>query len=89
MTHPYDAIYDFIPATGAPVTATDTERVIVDNANCESCHRTLGGVPGLSAADDGAGFHGGGRNDVKYCVVCHTDAAQIRPHRGHLSTRRR
>src|SRR5450755_1832084 len=72
MAHPFDAIYDFIPATGAPVAATDTERIIVNNAACASCHRTLGGIPGLSSSADSAGFHGGGRNDVKYCVVCHT-----------------
>ncbi len=72
LAHPFDAIYDFIPATGKPVAATDTERIIVNNAACESCHRTLGGIPGLSSSADSAGFHGGGRNDVKYCVVCHT-----------------
>ncbi|MGZ3255880.1 MAG: multiheme c-type cytochrome, partial [Croceibacterium sp.] len=72
MKHPFDAVYDFIPATGAAVTATDASRDIVANANCEACHRKLGGIPGLSAAEDSAGFHGGSRNDVQYCVVCHT-----------------
>ena len=73
MKKPYDAIYDFIPATGAKVTATDVSRDIVANTNCEACHRKLGGIPGLSGAEDAAAFHGGGRNNVQYCAVCHTD----------------
>jgi OmcA/MtrC family decaheme c-type cytochrome len=71
--HPANAIYDFIPATGSKVTATDFSREVVAVANCEACHRQLGGIPGLSEAEDSAGFHGGGRNETQYCVVCHTD----------------
>ncbi len=73
MKKPVDVVYDFIPATGKPVTATDASRVIVANAKCEECHRKLGGIPGASVASDSAGFHGGSRNNVAYCVVCHTD----------------
>jgi len=73
MRHPVNAIYDFIPATGAKVTANDFSRDIAANANCETCHRKLGGIPGLSAAEESAGFHGGSRNNVQYCDVCHTD----------------
>ena len=73
MRHPANAIFDFIPATGAKVTATDFSREVVSVANCEACHRQLGGIPGLSEAEDAAGFHGGGRNETQYCVVCHTD----------------
>ncbi|HSC64866.1 MAG TPA: OmcA/MtrC family decaheme c-type cytochrome [Caldimonas sp.] len=73
MRHPVNAIYDFIPATGAKVTANDTSRDIAANANCETCHRKLGGIPGLSEDEDSAGFHGGSRNNVQYCAVCHTD----------------
>ncbi len=73
MKHPANAIYDFIPATGAKVTATDFSREVVSVANCEACHRQLGGIPGLSEAEDAAGFHGGSRNETQYCVVCHTD----------------
>ncbi len=73
MKKPLDVIYDFIPATGKPVAASDPNRVIVANAKCEECHRKLGGIPGLSADADSAGFHGGSRNNVAYCVVCHTD----------------
>src|SRR5450755_1384064 len=72
MKHPVNGIYDFIPATGAKVTATDASREIVANTNCEACHRQLGGIPGLSVDEDSAGFHGGSRNNVQYCVVCHT-----------------
>jgi OmcA/MtrC family decaheme c-type cytochrome len=73
MTKPLDVIYDFVPSTGAAVTATDANRVIVANAKCEECHRKLGGIPGLSSDADSAGFHGGSRNNVAYCVVCHTE----------------
>jgi OmcA/MtrC family decaheme c-type cytochrome len=72
MKKPYNAINDFIPATGAKVT-TEFTRDIVATKNCESCHRKLLGIPGLSAAEDAAVVHGGARNDVKYCVTCHSD----------------
>ena len=60
MTNPVNAIYDFIPATGKPVAATDLQRNVVSIDNCNECHEKLA-------------FHGGGRIDTKYCVVCHTD----------------
>jgi OmcA/MtrC family decaheme c-type cytochrome len=70
LQRPVDVIYDFVPATGA-APAASANRKMVANANCESCHSTLGGLPG----GDGASldFHGGGRNNIEYCVVCHTD----------------
>jgi OmcA/MtrC family decaheme c-type cytochrome len=71
MTHPKDAIYDFIPATGEAVTASGRE--IVATAKCEECHRQLGGIPGDDPESSAAGFHGGSRNDTHYCVVCHTE----------------
>ncbi|MBE0549669.1 MAG: OmcA/MtrC family decaheme c-type cytochrome [Rubrivivax sp.] len=73
MKVPFDAIYDFIPATGKAVTAADYQRDITANAKCEECHRKLGGIPGASAEAVSAGFHGGSRNNVQYCVVCHTE----------------
>ncbi len=73
MVKPVDVIFDFIPATGKAATAADASRDIVANENCNSCHSTLGGIPGDSAESSGAGFHGGSRNNVQYCVVCHTD----------------
>jgi OmcA/MtrC family decaheme c-type cytochrome len=73
MGKPFDAIYDFIPATGKAVTAADPNRDIVANAKCAECHRVLGGIPGDSAQSSGAAFHGGSRNNVQYCVVCHTE----------------
>jgi len=71
MQKPFDAIYDFIPATGQAV--ADSGRDIVATAKCEECHRQLGGIPGDDPESSGAGFHGGARNDTKYCVLCHTD----------------
>jgi OmcA/MtrC family decaheme c-type cytochrome len=73
LTRPVDVIYDFIPATGQPAGATDGHRDIVRTENCNTCHSTLGGIPGDSSESSGAGFHGGSRNEVRYCVVCHTD----------------
>jgi OmcA/MtrC family decaheme c-type cytochrome len=72
MTNPVDAIYDFVPATGQAATAADPSRDIVATAKCNECHRQLGGIPGDAPESSGAGFHGGNRNDTKYCVVCHT-----------------
>ena len=73
MKNPVDAIFDFIPATGKAVTATDPSRDIVATAKCEECHRKLGGIPGSSAEESSALFHGGARNETRYCSVCHTE----------------
>jgi len=69
LTKPVDVIYDFVPATGqAP--AASANRKMVNNDNCESCHSTLGGIPG---DENTLSFHGGSRNTIEYCVICHTD----------------
>jgi OmcA/MtrC family decaheme c-type cytochrome len=70
LAKPVDVIYDFVPATGA-APAANANRKMIANANCESCHSTLGGLPG----GDGSSldFHGGSRNNIEYCVICHTD----------------
>jgi OmcA/MtrC family decaheme c-type cytochrome len=73
MTAPVDVVYDFIPATGQPPGSTNEQRNMTIAANCDSCHSTLGGIPGDSEESSAAGFHGGSRNNVQYCVVCHTD----------------
>jgi OmcA/MtrC family decaheme c-type cytochrome len=70
MTNSLDVIYDFIPNSG-PVTASG--RDIAATAKCEECHRKLGGIPGDDPESSAAGFHGGARNNVQYCVVCHTE----------------
>jgi len=71
LKNPVNAVYDFIPATGQAVAPTDAvaQRLIVDKLSCNECHGKLGGIPGTESAS----FHGGGRYDPKYCVVCHTD----------------
>ena len=69
MTNPVNVWYDFIPATGKAVAATDLQRVVVAKESCNECHNKLGGVPGTKSQS----FHGGGRFDPNYCVVCHTD----------------
>jgi OmcA/MtrC family decaheme c-type cytochrome len=73
MVNPVDAINDFVPATGLPPAAGDASREIVATAKCNECHKQLGGIPGDSPESSGAGFHGGNRNDTRYCVVCHTE----------------
>ncbi len=57
-----------VPANNAPYdfvpaggTPTFT-RLIVDNSTCNACH-------------DDLAFHGGGRVDVEYCVVCHNPSS--------------
>ena len=60
MANPINVIYDFIPATGKAVTATDPSREIVAIAKCNECHGKLA-------------MHGAGKIDTRYCVVCHTD----------------
>ncbi|WP_243287146.1 OmcA/MtrC family decaheme c-type cytochrome [Geothrix terrae] len=55
--------YDFIPSTGKPVAATDTERVIVDTASCNACHTKLSMHANFFPAI----------TDTHLCVVCHTD----------------
>jgi len=71
MAKPLDVIFDFVPATGQA--AADSGREIVATAKCNECHRQLGGLPGDSEANSGAGFHGGSRNETRYCMVCHTE----------------
>ncbi len=66
-----DAIYDFTPSNGQAVTASGRDMVTTEN--CDTCHQVLGGIPGGDAEANGAGFHGGSRNEVRYCVVCHTE----------------
>ena len=68
MANPINVVYDFIPATGKAVTATDPSRDIVATAKCNECHGKLGNIPGSAQA-----FHGGSRNETKFCVVCHSD----------------
>ncbi|MBI2319251.1 MAG: OmcA/MtrC family decaheme c-type cytochrome [Betaproteobacteria bacterium] len=61
MANPVNVIYDFIPATGKAVSATDPQREIVAIAKCNECHGKLA-------------FHSGGsRIDTRYCVMCHND----------------
>ena len=71
LQKPVDAIYDFTPSNGQAVTASG--RDMVTTTNCNTCHQVLGGIPGDNPEASGAGFHGGSRNEVRYCVVCHTE----------------
>lgn len=59
-TFPANGMYDFIPATGAPVSATSERREIVSTSACVSCHTKFE-------------FHASGRQETGYCSVCHTD----------------
>ena len=70
MVKPQNAIYDFVPATGQ---TAPSGREIVAVAKCNECHASLGGIPGDDPESSAAGFHGGNRNETRYCVVCHTD----------------
>jgi OmcA/MtrC family decaheme c-type cytochrome len=72
MANPVNVIYDFVPSTGKEVTGS-SGRDVVANEKCLACHSTLGGLVGDTAGSSGAAFHGSTRNDVRYCMVCHTD----------------
>ena len=60
MANPINVIYDFVPATGTAVAAGTDIRDVVSINRCNECHDKLA-------------FHGGGRVETRYCVVCHTD----------------
>jgi len=62
MVNPVNLVYDFIPATGKAVTATDTQRELVSKDSCNECHNQIGVTTPH-----------GGRVDTRYCVLCHTD----------------
>ncbi len=71
LQRPVDFIYDFDPRTGQAVASSGRDMVVT--TNCNTCHQVLGGIPGDNPESSGAGFHGGNRNEVRYCVVCHTE----------------
>ncbi len=56
---PANINYDFIPATGAPVTVANEQREIVNIDSCNTCHTKLR-------------LHGN-RTQTKFCMVCHTE----------------
>jgi OmcA/MtrC family decaheme c-type cytochrome len=60
IKYPANFFYDFVPSTGAPVTAANEQREITSVDKCFSCHSKFE-------------FHGEGRQDSRYCVVCHND----------------
>lgn len=60
IAEPANIIYDFIPATGKPVTTADAQREITLTAQCNECHSRFA-------------IHGSNRVEMRYCVVCHTD----------------
>ena len=61
------------PRRGKSQPPENSGRDIVATAKCNECHQQLGGIPGDNPESSGAGFHGGNRNDTRYCVVCHTE----------------
>jgi len=67
--NPLNLVYDFTidSTTGKAkaLTATDLQREIVKSENCFECHGKF------------AGFHGGVRQDTRFCVLCHTDQRKI------------
>ncbi len=74
LEHAVDAIFDFTPSGGPDGgQVTTSGRDMVTTTNCDTCHKVLGGIPGDNPEASGAGFHGGSRNEVRYCVVCHTE----------------
>jgi OmcA/MtrC family decaheme c-type cytochrome len=60
VLNPANDVFDFIPSTGAAVTSTNLQKEITSVDKCFTCHAKFE-------------FHAGGRQDTRYCVVCHTD----------------
>lgn len=61
MANPINVTYDFIPATGRELAASELTREDVNIDSCNTCHGKLA-------------FHGGSaRVETRYCVVCHTE----------------
>jgi len=58
ILNPANTVYDFIPATGSTVLTEQREITSVDK--CFTCHAKFE-------------FHGSGRQDTRYCSVCHND----------------
>ena len=72
---PVDLVYDWVPATGRVVKASDTDiqqREIVNVAACASCHNKFTFHGDRSANGPIKGWSGG-RQEARQCVVCHTD----------------
>ena len=67
--NPMNLVFDFTidPVTGKAkaLTANDLQRVIVKSEKCFECHGKF------------AHFHGGVRQDTRFCVTCHTDQRRI------------
>lgn len=81
---PVNEAYYFIPSG----TGTVATREIVTQANCSKCHQGFEAEGSTSN-----GFHGAGRVDVQFCVICHnpdrTNAAadaMVFVHRLHKSS---
>lgn len=65
---PVDAVYEYIPATGAEVTGQNDK---VNTSNCLECH--LQWRANALNAGGITPFHNGQRYEARYCVVCHND----------------
>ena len=71
LEKPINFFYDFIPATGNPVTAADTQREIVKVSACFECHSMFNNFH--NPAVSGRIQTPASRQDTKMCVLCHTD----------------
>jgi len=67
---PINFFYDFIPATGKQVTASDTQREIVKVSACFECHSKFEGFHNTVVAGKKTAAS---RQDTRMCVLCHTD----------------
>jgi OmcA/MtrC family decaheme c-type cytochrome len=68
MANPVNLAYDFVPATGKPLTAVELSREDVSIDNCNVCHGKLA----IHGGNEAQGIPNQ-RVEVRYCVVCHTD----------------
>jgi OmcA/MtrC family decaheme c-type cytochrome len=58
ILNPANDVFDFVPSTGTELASSGKEITSVDK--CFTCHAKFE-------------FHSGGRQDTRYCAICHTD----------------
>jgi OmcA/MtrC family decaheme c-type cytochrome len=73
MKKPVDVIYDFIPATGKPVTSADASRTSLPTPSAKSATASSAASRALSADAQRPASTAAAATTSQYCSVCHTD----------------
>jgi OmcA/MtrC family decaheme c-type cytochrome len=74
MQNPLSLVFDFYPATGKAVAATDAnQREIVKVAACFECHGKFTGFHASAPVAPITSANAAARQDTRMCVMCHND----------------